>query len=165
MSQQIKTIIKFTKGTEGINNGKTYGFVTKKDGHWMGCRAEDDCKKKIVFIDRMIAKSIQENVPYNVTLIPMQSDKGFIATSATQVKFDAKIITRMSKGVFKVLVKFGMKTIVFDPSSNSERYNCINVIADHIRHRTDLKSPIQVAEDFIDCACIVKDLYKREKCS
>lgn len=164
MAQQIKTIIKFKRGTEGINNGKIFGFVTKKDGHWMGCR-ETECKKKIVFADPSISKDIQENMPYNATLIPMHSEQGFIATAATQVKFDAKIITRMSNGVFKVLVKFGIKTITYDPSSSSEKYNNINGIADHIRHRTDLKDPIQTAEDFIDCACLVKNLYKRDKCS
>jgi hypothetical protein len=164
MAQQIKTIIKFKRGTEGINNGKIFGFVTKKEGHWMGCR-DDEKKKKIVFVDPSISKSIQENVPYNVTLIPMHSEQGFIATAATQVLFDAKIITRMSKGVFKVLVKFGIKTVMFDPSSNLERYNSITGIADLIRHRTDLKDPMQVAEDFIDSACLVRDLYKREKCS
>ena len=95
----------------------------------------------------------------------MHSEQGFIATAATQVLFDAKIITRMSKGVFKVLVKFGIKTVMFDPSSKLERYNSITGIADLIRHRTDLKDPMQVAEDFIDSACLVRDLYKREKCS
>lgn len=165
MAQQIKTIIKFKRGTEGINNGKVYGFVTKKGGHWMGCRDVDDCKKKIVFVDHSVSKDIQENVPYNVTLIPMHSEQGFIVMAATQVKFEAKIITRMSKGIFKVMVKFGIKTIVYDPSSKLDKYNNINDIADHIRHRADLRDPIQVAEDFIDSACLIKSLYKREKCS
>lgn len=165
MAQQIKTIIKFKRGTEGINNGKVYGFVTKKNGHWMGCRDTDECKKKIVFVDPSISKSIQENTPYNATLIPMHSEQGFVATAATQVKFDAKIITRMSKGVFKVLVKFGIKTVIYDPSSKLDRFTNITGIADHLRHRTDLKDAMQVAEDFIDSACLVRDLYKRELCS
>ncbi len=165
MAQQIKTIIKFKRGTEGINNGKIYGFVTKKSGHWMGCRDTDECKKKIVFADPSISKSILENTPYNTTLIPMHSEQGFIATSVSQVKFKAKIFTRVSKGVFKVIVKFGIKTIVFDPVSKLDKFNNITGIADHIRHRTDLNDAMQVAEEFIDCACLVRDLYKRESCS
>ena len=163
MAQQIKTIIKFIRGNDGINNGKIFGFVTKKNGHWMGCRV-DESKKKIVFVDPSISKSILENMPYNVTLIPMQSEQGFIAIAATQVLFDAKIITKMSKGVFKVMVKFGIKTIIYDPTSELERYNSIPNIAELIRHRTDLKNPMQVANDFVDSACIVRDLYKRKVC-
>ena len=165
MVQQIKTIIKFKRGGEGVNSGKLYGFVTKKEGHWMGCRDTDECKKKIVFVDRSVSGDIQENTPYNVTLIPMRSEQGFIVTAATQVKFDAKIITRMSKGIFKVMVKFGIKTIIYDPTSEMERYNNITGIADLLRHRTDLKNPVQTAEDFIDSACLVRELYKRETCS
>ena len=162
MAQQIKTIIKFKRGTEGINTGKVYGFVTKKDGHWLGCR-ETENKKKIVFVDPSVSKSIQENVPYHATLIPMHSEQGFIATAVTQVKFDAKIITRMTKGVYKVMVKFGIKTIIYDPTSKQDRYTNIPEIADHIRHRNDLKDPLQVAEDFTDSACLVRSLYKRDK--
>ena len=165
MAQQIKTIIKFKRGTEGINIGKVFGFVTKKGGHWRGCREADECKRKIVFVDPSISKSIQENVPYNVTLMPMHSEQGFVAIAATQVKFEAKIITRMANGAFMVMVKFGIKTIIYDPSSNFERYNNINEIADHIRHRIDIKDPIQVAEDFIDSACLVKELYSKKTCS
>ncbi len=165
MAQQIKTIVKFTIGTDGINSGKVYGFVTKKDGHWIGCRETDNCKRKIVLVNQPMSKSIQENIPYRVTLLPMHSDNGFIVKTATQIKFDAKIITRMSKGVFKVMVKFGMKTLNYDPSSTEDKFNNINGIAEHIRHRTDLKDPIQVAEDFVDSACLVRDLYKRESCS
>lgn len=165
MAQQIKTIVKFKRGVEFPNKGKMLGFVTKKDGRWRGCRDTDECKRKIVLVDPSISKSIVENVPYSVTLIPMYSEQGFVAIAATQVKFDAKIITRMSRGVFMVMVKFGIKTITFDPSSENERYNNINDIADHIRNRNDLKDPVQVAEDFIDSACLVKRLYWKNLCS
>lgn len=166
MVQQIRTIIKFKRGSEGINKGKVYGFVTKKEGHWIGCREDEQPKKKkIVFADSSISKSIIENVPYKVSLTPMNSGHGFIATTATQVLFNARIITRMSGDVFKVLVKFGIKTIVYDPTNKEDKYNSITGIANLIRHRTDLNNPMQVAEDFTDSACLVRDLYKRSVCS
>lgn len=159
MAQQIKTIIKFTRGESGINKGKVFGFVTKQNGHWKGCRSDDECKKKIVFVDPSVSKSMLMNIPYKATLIPMHSEQGFIATSVSQIVFEGKIITKVKKGEFKVICKFGGKSIVYDPTSPSEKYNKINEIADVIRHRADLKNASQVAEDFIDSACIVRSFY------
>ena len=160
MEQKIKTIIKFQRGTEGINKGKIFGFVTKQNGHWRGCRSTDECKKKIVLIGPKVPKQLLMNTPYNVTLEPMFSENGFIAISATPIKFDGKIITKVNKGEFKVICKFGMKTIMYDPTSNNKKHTCINDIANIIRHRVDLP-PQQVAEDFVDSACLVKSMYNR----
>lgn len=165
MSQQIKTIIKFKREVEGINAGKIFGFVTKSNGHWKGCRDTDDCKKKIVFVDPSISKNIIDNMPYNVSLIPMRSGTGFIAMAASPVQFEAKIITKVKKNTFMVFVKFGMKTITYDPSSNQAKYNNINNIAENLRHRIDLLDAAGVAEDFVDAAFMTKSLYNRSKCS
>lgn len=162
MARQIKTIIKFKKGEGGINNGKVYGFVTKQNGHWKGCRDTDECKKKIVFVDPRAYDDILINTPYNATLIPMRSEQGFIATAISPVQFEGKIITKVNRGEFKVLCKFGMKTIVYDPTSEDPKFNRINDIANVIRHRQDLKDAAMVAEDFIDSACIVKSMYNRQ---
>ena len=42
MAQKIKTNIKFYKGLDNVED-RLYGFVTKSNGSWRGCR---DTKKK-----------------------------------------------------------------------------------------------------------------------
>lgn len=74
MAQRIKTNIKFYKGLENVAD-RLYGFVTKTNGSWKGCR-ETESKKKIVFVDPSIAKDIIPNMLYSCTLMPMRSETG-----------------------------------------------------------------------------------------
>lgn len=163
MTQQakIKTNIKFKKGLDNMA-GRIYGFVTKINGSWRGCREEDD-KKKIVFVDEAIAKDIIPNALYSCSLIPMRNDQGFIAKTATLLKFEALMKTICRKGVFVVSVKFGNKLYVYDPSSDEPRKKDIQGIANILRNRVDLEDSFAVAEEFINAACMVKHMYEQTK--
>jgi len=164
MSQSIKTIIKFYKGLGGVES-RIYGLVTKKNGSWRGCRETDECKRKIVFVDPSISKDIIPNALYSCSLVPMKNKDGFIAKSAQLVKFKAMIDTKITKKVCRVVVKFGNKEIVYDPSSKEKRQRDIKQIADKLRNRIDLIDANQVAEDFLNSACIVKRIFEQGKCS
>lgn len=157
MSTRIKTNIKFYKGLDNVAD-KLYGFVTKVNGSWRGCR-DDVAKKKIVFLDSVIAPTVLPNVLYSCSLIPMRHEDGFIAKSATLIQFDGQVITRCRKSNHSVLVRFGNRLIIYDPSSKEKRKRDIQKIADNIRSRVDLKNANAVAEEFIDSACMVKRLY------
>jgi len=161
MSQRIKTNIKFYKGLGGVES-RLYGLVTKKNGSWRGCREEDDCKKKIVFIDPAISKDIIPNALYICSLIPMRKEEGFIAKTAQLVKFKAMIDTKITKNIFRVSVKFGNKVVIYDPSSKEKRQRDIKAIADSLRKRVDILDASQVAEDFLNSACIVKRLFEQK---
>lgn len=161
MIQKIKTNIKFYKGLNNVQD-RLYGFVTKSNGSWRGCR-EDIVKKKIVFIDPTIAEEIIPNVLYSCTLIPMRNEEGFIVKSASIIKFKGMISTTCRKNVFLVTVKFGNKVIIYDPSSKERRKREIKSIADNLRSRVDLENAHGVAEDFINSACIVKRLYEQSR--
>ena len=156
MAERIKTNIKFYKGLDNIA-GRTYGFVTKVKGSWKGCR-ETERKKKIVFVDTSIENTIVPNMLYKCTLIPMRTEDGFIAKTAVLVQFPGTIST-VCRNVFIVLVKFGNKVIIYDPSSKDKRKRDIKMIADNLRNRLDLENGPRVAEDFIDNACMIKRLY------
>lgn len=165
MAQKIKTNIKFQKGLDGIES-RLYGFVSKINGSWRGCRDTDKCKKKIVFVDPGVAKNIIPNALYSCSLTPMHNEQGFIAVSATIVLFKARIETTVNDSTFKVSVKFGNKDIIYDPTSKDPKCNDIKGIAESLRKRNDLQDAYRVAEDFLDSACIVKGLYERsKKCS
>lgn len=105
--QKIKTNIKFYKGLNDKED-KLYGFVTKSNGSWRGCRNDVE-KKKIVFVDSEISDGIVPNVLYSCSLIPMLNDKGFVAKSASVVKFTGTITAISRKDIFLVTVKFETK--------------------------------------------------------
>jgi len=160
--QRIKTNIKFNKGLEG-NESRLYGFVTKINGSWRGCRETDEYKKKIVFVDDSLTDDIIPNALYHCSLIPMKCEGGFIAVSASMVRFKANVDTISQKNNFIVRVTFGNKQIVYDPASKEKRKRDISVIAEKLRSRKDLANPHRVAEDFIDSACIIRNLYNQNK--
>lgn len=161
MAQKIKTNIKFYQGLGDVAD-KLYGFVTKSNGSWKGCRVTED-KKKIVLVDVSIAKDIVPNMLYSCSLTEMLNGDGFIAKSASMVKFKATISTTYRNNSYLVRVRFGNKIIIYDPASKERRKRNIQSIADAIRQRLDLEDPSQVAEDFINDACMIKRLYEQGK--
>lgn len=162
MTQRIKTNIKFNKGLDNVKD-RLYGFVTKINGSWKGCR-DTEKKKKIVFVDPTIADSIVPNALYCCLLTPMANERnGFIATSAKLVQFQATLSTICRNNVFLVTIKFGNKTIIYDPASKERRKRDIQSIASNLRNRVDLVNAGEVAEDFISSACIVKRFYEQSQ--
>ncbi len=161
MAQKIKTNNKFYKGLDNVAD-RLYGFVAKSNGSWRGCR-ETESKKKIVFVDTAISKDIIPNTLYRCSLVPMRNEGGFIAESATIVRFPGTITTICHKNVFLVRITFGNKEYIYDPSSKKRRKNDIKAIAEILRSRNDLENAMSVAEDFIDNACIVKRLYEQSR--
>ena len=160
MSTRIKTNIKFQKGLNG-GTDKVYGFVTKTSTKsWRGCR-ENEPKKKIVLVDAAVSRDIVPNVLYSCSLIPMRSDSGFIAKSASIVKFKATIVTSCTNSRYAVSVRFGNRNIVYDPASKEKNKKDISSIADMLRHSLDLENANTVAEDFINSACLIKHLYEQ----
>lgn len=158
-SQVIKTNIKFKR-----NDWKQlYGFVTKVGDSWRGCHEEDNCKKKIVYVDYYLEVNMRPGLLYHVAMIPMHDKDGFIAVEARQVKFNAKIETHLEEGNFQVLVKFGHKVFIYDPTSKSKKKNDMFAIANLIRERQDLNSSFAVADEFLDNAMMAYVLYKKQE--
>lgn len=159
----IITNIKFYKGVSNVEN-KIYGFVTKHEGHWRGCRVDTE-KKKVVLVDPQFEKDIVPNVLYRCSLIPMKSGGGFIAIEATPCKAKAHLEITQNAGRPKLIVSFGYKRMIYDPSSPNPKKNNISAIADDLRNRHDLEDAHIVAQDFIDNACIVRRIWKQHEAS
>lgn len=152
--QRVKTNIKFYKGLNNVED-KIYGFVTKKNGSWKGCRS-DEPKKKIVFMDPKVKTDIIPNVLYSCSIWPMKNGKGFIAKSANVVKFMPEIHIRQTEDHDTVVVEFGNKSMVYDPLSTDPKKTDIQAIANRLRKRVDLKNSAETVEEFINHACMVK---------
>ena len=137
-------------------------MTKNENGSWRGCKEDSNAKKKIVFVDRYEEFGIIPDALYQVTLIPMTSNNGFIAINARLVQFVAKINTEVEEHTYRVTVQFGQKTIVYDPTSKDTKKNNIQAIANLLRNRVDLKSKDAVAEEFLDSACLLLSIYKRQ---
>lgn len=157
----IKTIIKFNK-KDDAHDDKLYGFVTKINGSWRGCR-DTEKKKKVVLLDAWLIDKIVPNVPYKCTLSPMKYGKGFVAIFAKPLKFDEKISVIGRPGRNVVLVRWGCKTLTYNPASDKEYERDIQKIANNLRKRHDLNDPARAAEEFINEALLVKRLYDQYK--
>ena len=161
MTKRIKTLLKFQKSDR--DKMSFVAYVRKdKSGSWKGCRETDGNKKKIVLADKQVAETMMENVLYSTTLIPMKECMGFVAISAEPVRFTANINTIIDDDRYMVEVKFGNKTIVYDPSSSMENRRTIPGIIETLLHRIDIKHPDQVIEDFREAAEIVLAYYKAD---
>lgn len=112
MTQETK--LKFYTSQE---TGKLVSFVSvTKAKRLKGVREDSDCKKKIVVLSSDLTDSLKPNVLYNVILTEMKNKKGYVVKSASPVLFEAEIDQCIiPKAVYKVSVKFGNKTIFFDP--------------------------------------------------
>lgn len=113
---KIKTKLKFTKSER---SGSWVGFVSinTKNGRVKGVREDAKERKRVCVVKYELSSTIEPNILYDVELIPMRNkDTGFIVTKAEPHSFEAKIISTVVKNaVYQVEVKFGNKTIVFDP--------------------------------------------------
>ena len=144
--KSLRIYLKFQKRKE---NGQLYGFVTQKRGNWMGCYENYEGGKRIVIVAKELTPTTLENTLYQAKIIPMNNGKpGFIAVNLKIIKFKATVETILKKEGFAVLVKFGNRTIKYDPESKWKNERCHSDIANLLRHRVDIEDPERTAMDF-----------------
>lgn len=156
MAKRIKTNVKFVMSER---DGSPIGYVTKINGAWKGCRGNDQCKKKIVLVDKELGKRIVPNCLYKVVIIPMLHNDGFVTIHAEIVKFTATVTTNIDGDFPSVSVTFGNKTIVYDPSSYDRNRSDMSCVIKTLSQRIDIKDMDSVIADFIDSAELVRRTY------
>lgn len=159
----IYTKLKFTKSDK---TGAYVGFISQnpKTKRICGVRQDSEFPKKICIVDKKLAPEILLNVLYDVTLIPMKEKDGYIAIAATPVEFKATIETNyIKKVIYQVIVKFGNKTIIFDPKDGkqeSRRY--LSKCREILEKRVDIKNITQVVDDFVEQATKLLRRYESD---
>lgn len=156
MAKRIKTNVKFVLSER---DGSPIGYVTKVNGAWKGCRDNDQCKKKIVLVDKELGKRIVPNCLYRVIIIPMTHNDGFVTIQAEIVKFAATVTTSTEGDSPTVSVTFGNKTLVYDPSSCDRSRSDISCVIKTLSQRMDIKDVDGVIADFVDSAELVRRTY------
>lgn len=162
--EKIKTKLKFSKSDR---TGSWVGFVSvnTKNGYIKGVREDAEEPKKVCIASHELAPLIEANVLYDCQLIPMKDKKaGYIVVAAEPHAFEAKINTTVIKNaVYMVEVKFGNKTIKFDPmDGRKDSVRSISGVLNVLKYRKDIKNLLQVLEDFENAANIVLTQYKND---
>lgn len=150
---KVQTKLKFVKSEK---TGAIVSFVSQnpKTGRICGVRQDSQYPKKICILDKKLVSEVLLNVLYDVTMIPMTEKNGYVVIAMTPVEFKATISTTyVKKAIYRVEVKFGNKTIVFDPLDGKKDTirtlkGCLSVL----EKRVDIKDITQVVADFQESA-------------
>lgn len=150
---KVQTKLKFVKSEK---TGAIVSFVSQnpKTGRICGVRQDSQYPKKICILDKKLVSEVLLNVLYDVTMIPMTEKNGYMVIEMTPVEFKATISTTyVKKAIYRVEVKFGNKTIVFDPLDGKKDTirtlkGCLSVL----EKRVDIKDITQVVADFQESA-------------
>lgn len=170
---KICTKLKFIKSER---NGTFISFISQNpvNGVVCGVRQDSPYPKKIVIIDREIAKEILVNVLYECVLIPMnpvlnsKTDTeyipGYIAIKAVPIQFKATINTNYIPGIkYNVEVCFGNKVIRFDPfKGRKESLKSLPACRAILEKRCDVKDLLEVVEAFEFAANNLLELMKKD---
>lgn len=161
--KRFYTKLKFVKS----EMSDTYiGFVSQDPSskRIIGVRRDDEKPKMICVVDKPLVPQIVPNILYSATLVAMMGKKGFIVIEATPISFPASIeTTYVAKAIYQVEVKFGNKTIIFDPKDGKKP--CVNTISgvlDVLQKRMDIKDLPQVVDDFLEQANNLLNIYEKD---
>jgi hypothetical protein len=161
--KKIYTKLKFVKSEK---TGAYISFVSQnpKSGRIVGVRQDSEYPKKICIIDQKLASIIMPDILYDVTLIPMKEKDGYIAIDVNPVAFKATIeTTYVPKAIYKIEIKFGNKTILFDPvDGRKESVRTIPGVRAILEKRMDIKDLQQVVYDFLEQVDILMKYYERD---
>lgn len=161
---KIKTKLKFVKSDR---TGSWVGFVSinTKNGCVKGVREDAKEHKKVCVVTHELASIIEPNVLYDVEMIPMKNkNAGYIVVKAEPHAFEARITSSVVKNaVYLVEVKFGNKTIIFDPlDGRKDSVRTIDGVIEVLQYRKDIKDLLQVIDDFQKTANIVMTAFEND---
>ena len=161
---KIKTKLKFVRSDR---TGAWVGFISinTKDGSIKGVREDAEGPKKVCVVTHELADIVEPGVLYDVELIPMKNaNAGYIVVKAEPHAFEARITSSVVKNaVYLVEIKFGNKTIIFDPlDGRKDSVRTIDGVIGVLQYRKDIKDLLQVIDDFKHAAKSVMTAFKKD---
>ena len=139
---KIKTKLKFIK-SDRTESWVGFVSINTKTGYIKGVREDAKGPKKVCIVTHELEPIIEPNVLYDVQMVPMKNEKaGYIVVAAEPHAFDAKITSTVVKNaVYLVEVKFGNKTIKYDPLDGvKDSVRTIDGVVEELSKRKDIKN-------------------------
>ena len=159
----IHTKLKFVK-SEVKDAYISFVSINKKTGRVKGVRQDSKYEKKVCILDKVLSQYVIPNALYDATIVPMKSERGYVATQINLVKFNATVeVTYVPKAVYSIDVKFGNKDIRFNPldgKKDSVKYfdECLEVI----KQCVDIRNLDEVVDDFTKAATQLLRQYEND---
>lgn len=161
---RVYTKLKFIKSSK---TDAVISFVSQnpQTGRICGVREDSKYPKKICVVDKSLSNDILLNVLYDCTLIPMAESNGYVVIAAEPCQFKARIeTTYVPKAIYVVEVKFGNKTIRFDPKDGrKESIRSLQACKDVLAKRVDVKDICEVLESFESTAKKILNLMETDR--
>ena len=161
---KIKTKLKFIK-SDRTESWVGFVSINTKTGYIKGVREDAKGPKKVCIVTHELEPIIEPNVLYDVQMVPMKNEKaGYIVVAAEPHAFDAKITSTVVKNaVYLVEVKFGNKTIKYDPLDGvKDSVRTIDGVVEELSKRKDIKNLLLVIDDFCKSANIVLTAFQND---
>lgn len=163
-NNRVYTKLKFIRSEV---TGGPISFVSQnpETGRICGVRQDSEYPKKICIADKLLAPQIILNTLYDCTLIPMTDKNGYVVIAAEPAQFKAVVSsTYIKNNIYLVEVKFGNKTIRFDPfNGKKESVRDFSACRAVLEKRVDVKDIVQVVEDFEHAANNILRLLNKDK--
>lgn len=163
-TSRVYTKLKFEKSDL---TGAIISFVSQNPvtGRICGVRQDSPYPKKICILDKKLSSNILLNVLYECTLIPMSERNGYVVIAAEPVQFKATVTkTYVKHNIYLVEVKFGNKTIRFDPyNGRKDSIKSLPQCRAVLEKRVDVQDIMQVVEDFEAAAQEILTLMEHDK--
>lgn len=144
---------------------KGYGPIAfvhqyKSSGRVVGVSPEDDKPKSACYASPAIAKDIVCGVLYDA-LVKRRDYNKFDVLSVKVVSYNAKVTSKVVENEkYSVLVKFGNKTIVFNPAMKGSRYGDFDKVLSVLKSRVDISNLTETLDEFMKQSMSVESLYK-----
>lgn len=155
----VFTRLKFCKSKR---TGLPIGFVSQNpvNKRIKGVREDSEYPKTVCVVDAPLASDIILDVLYKVAIVPMKNKIGYIVIEAEPHQFRASIeISYIPKACYCVDVKFGNKTIRFDPmDGRKDSMRTLNGCRALLEKRLDIANLNEVLDEFVDAA---QEIIKR----
>lgn len=159
----VRTKLKFVKSEQ---SGLPIGFVSQnpKSHRINGVREDSPFPKQVCIVDAPLVPEILLGVLYQVAIVPMRTKKGYVVIEAEPYQFKAEIETvYVRNAIYIVHVKFGNKTITFDPKDGrNASYRTLQGVKEILEKRVDIQNVTQVVEDFVSEATALLKHYERD---
>lgn len=145
-TKRIPVLLKFTKDRDKKN---MVGYVSKSNGSWRGVHEYDKCNKKVVVLGGQVG-TVDKDVLYMATLIPMKSGNGFVCIGVKPYQFDVqKEIVTFDSGTFCIIYKFGNKAMTFFSTDNDNIDEAVDSFVARLKARQDIKDAGSVIDEFV----------------
>ena len=153
---KIKTKLKFIK-SDRTESWVGFVSINTKTGYIKGVREDAKGPKKVCIVTHELEPIIEPNVLYD-------EKAGYIVVAAEPHAFDARITSTVVKNaVYLVEVKFGNKTIKYDPLDGvKDSVRTIDGVVDELSKRKDIKNLLLVIDDFCKSANIVLTAFQND---